>query len=197
MSILNHFGKVKTTYVPYTSKYPGNKVYHVVQAVEDGKQIPSTLSYCVVDDYKQRIHLPVDEETFKEYHRLIFTASDGLFERSKRTFILQDFADIIKRITDNFTSSIWKTLNTSPLLTIHELLWLKVDDVSGHVGHLEKMLISVIEENKLLQRKIDVLEKSLAKGRLEKMLLQVNEENKLLLSRIEILERKEILYELD
>lgn len=197
MSILNHFGKVKTTYVPYTSKYPGNKIYHPNQAVENGQIIPSTATYCTVNDNKQKINVPLDEEMYKEFKKQILTASDGLGHQSRRTFILQDFADIIKIITDNFTSPIWKILNTSPLLTISELLWLKVDDVDGRMDHLEKMLIPVIEENKLLQRKIDVLEKSLAKGRLEKMLLQVIKENQLLQCRLEALERKEILYELD
>lgn len=44
--------------------------------------------------------------------------------------------------------------------TITELLWLKVDDIDGHIKHLEKMLIPVIEENQLLQRRLEALEKN-------------------------------------
>jgi hypothetical protein len=104
---------------------------------------------------------------------------------------------MIQKLIESFSAPAWKSLNINPSIDKHELLCLKVDDVDGHVDHLEKMLIPVIKENQLLQRKVDVLEKSLAKGRLEKMLLQVIQENQLLQQRLEALERKEILYELD
>jgi phage shock protein A len=49
-------------------------------------------------------------------------------------------------------------LKASPLLTISELLWLKVDDIDSRVDHLEKMLAQIIDDNKLLQRKVNALE---------------------------------------
>lgn len=196
MSILNHFGRVKTTYIPYTKKYKhdGIKIYHPGQAISpDGQCIPLTFAYYADNNaLTKQIIITLDQQTFKEAHETINYASDGL-TGIRRQFILQDFADIIKKITDTFAASIWKTLNISPLLTIQELLWLKVDDMDSHVHHLEKMLMQVMEENKLLQRKIDVLEKSLAKGRLD----MIMEENKLLQHRVEALEQKGILYELD
>ena len=179
MSILNHFGKVNTTYVPYTSKYPGTKVYYPSQAYGPNNQpIRNTLSYYTVNSTKtQPILVKVDDQTMSECDRLITLVNDELQHKSQREFILEDFADIIKKITGHFRASIWKTLNTSPLLTISELLWLKVNDIDGHVDHLEKMLIPVIEENKLLQHSLDALEtKCLAIGRLEKLV----EENHLL-----------------
>ena len=193
MSILNHFGKVNTTYVPYTSKYPGTKVYYPSQAYGPNNQpIRNTLSYYTVNSTKtQPILVKVDDQTMSECDRLITLVNDELQHKSQREFILEDFADIIKKITGHFRASIWKTLNTSPLLTISELLWLKVNDIDGHVDHLEKMLIPVIEENKLLQHSLDALEtKCLAIGRLEKRLMQVTEENNFLQHILDALETK-------
>jgi hypothetical protein len=193
MSILNHFGKVKTTYVPYSSKYPGTKIYYPAQEYGPNNQpIKNRISYYTVNSTKTQPNVvTVDDQTMSECGSLITLVNDELQHKSQREFILEDFADIIKKITGHFTASIWKTLNTSPLLTISELLWLKVDDVDGHVDHLDKMLIPVIEENKLLQLRINVLEtKCLAIGRLEKRFMQVTEENNLLQHRLDALETK-------
>jgi len=46
-------------------------------------------------------------------------------------------------------------------MTLTQLICLKVDDVDSRVEHLEKMLQQVMEDNKLLQRKVDVLEKKI------------------------------------
>jgi len=197
MSILYHFGKVKTTYVPYTSKYKHDGIKIYCPSINN-----DSFTYHTDNVTTKQIIVTLDQVTCGEVRRNFITPMDGLYFdgfyfKRIRQFILQDFADIIKKITDNFASSIWKKLNISPLLSIHELLWLKVDDIDSHVDHLEKMLIPVIEENKLLQRKIDLLEKSLAKERLEKMIMQVMEENQLLQHRLEALEQKGILYELD
>ncbi len=152
-----------------------------------------------------QIHVPINDKEWVELHNLILDADDGFQHERKRKYILSDFADMIKKITDNFAASIWKTIKASPLLTIHEVLWLKVDDVDGHVDHLENMLIPVIEENKLLQNRLDALEtKCLSIGRLEKRLMQVTEENNLLQRKMEQvlkvpekLRERDVLYELD
>ena len=186
MSILNHFGKVKTPLVPYTSKYPGGtKIYHLDSG--DGEL---TVEYCTVNDINaERVVVKIDEKTLEELSTQLYSPYELPVVKRARQYIIEDFADIIKKITGHFTSSIWKTLNTSPLLTKSELLWLKVDDVNSHVEHLEKILIHVIEENKLLR--IDALEtKCLATGRLEKRLMQVTEENNLLQHRLDALETK-------
>ena len=62
---------------------------------------------------------------------------------------------------------------------------LKVDDIDGHIKHLEKFLIPVIEENQLLQRRLEAL---------EKMILPLIEENKCMHKKLNALE---LLYELD
>jgi hypothetical protein len=69
-----------------------------------------------------------------ELHNLILDADESKQE-------IQDFAI--------------KTSRNASSLTIHEL-WLKAKDLNGRVGHLEKMLL---EENKLLHRRIEVIEK--------------------------------------
>ena len=186
MSILNHFGKVKTPLVPYTSKYPGGtKIYHLDSG--DGEL---TVEYCTVNDINaERVVVKIDEKTLEELSTQLYSPYELPVVKRARQYILEDFADIIKKITSNFSFSVWKTLNTSPLLTKSELLWLKVDDVNSHVEHLEKILIHVIEENKLLR--IDALEtKCLATGRLEKRLMQVTEENNLLQHRLDALQTK-------
>ena len=69
--------------------------------------------------------------------KMILDADDGFQHVRVRKFIYQDFADIIKNITKNFTSPIWTFLKATPLLTHTELLWLKVDDVDSRVEHRE------------------------------------------------------------
>ena len=162
MSILNHFGKVNTTFVPYKSKYnhDGIKMFDPCRA--PNYSTPVFRYYTALSDARsgsQPVHIELDEPTFTQYHKLILTQErDALGQAGRREYILQDFADIIKKITDKFTSTIWATLKASPLLTISEMLWLKVDDIDSRVDHLEKMLAQVIDDNKLLQRKVNALE---------------------------------------
>lgn len=160
MSILNHFGKVKTSFVPYKSKYTAErKIYEPHQAVENGYCVrPWAIDYRTDNPQTEWTRVQIEVETVEVFDKLVYTANDGLHHQARRKYVLQDFADIIKKITDNFTSPIWATLNTSPLLTISELLWLKVDDIDSRVDHLEKMIAQVIDDNKLLQRKVDALE---------------------------------------
>ena len=193
MSILNHFGKVKTTYVPYTIKYPGITVYNLCDSGNHGFTDPftgrvlppRTFKYYTVKGEKieNQQTVTVDSSTYETIIPIIYDSSPYYLSEKNR-YGLQDFAIIIKLITDRFNT--WSKLNISPLVNPHELLYLKVDDVDSHVHHLEKMLMPVVEENQLLQHKIDVLEKAIAKGRLEKIM----EENKLLQDRLEALEQK-------
>ena len=206
-------------FAPYTSKYhhAGMKIYHASVSVGNMGIAYRTSNHAT---QLEQIHVPINDKEWVELHNLILDADDGFQHERKRKFILQDFATIIQRITNNFTASIWKTIKACPLLTIHEVLWLKVDDVDGHMDHLEKMLIQVIEENKLLQRRLDLLEKLRGKDYIENMivieenkllqhkmeqslkdadriLIPVIDENKLLQRRLNALEQKGILYELD
>jgi hypothetical protein len=89
-----------------------------------------------------------------ELHNLILDADESKQE-------IQEFA-------------IKHSRKTSPL-TIHELLWLIAKDLNGRVVHLEKILL---EENKLLHRRIEVI---------EKMFMQVNEDNRILHHKLDAL----------
>lgn len=168
----------------YTSKYQhaGLKIYHPSASVGS---MGITYRTSNLSPQVEQINVPINEKEWVELHNIILDADDGFQHERKRKYILQDFADIIKKITDTFKASIWKTLKASPLVTIHELLWLKVDDVDGRVGHIEIMLIPAIEKNKLLQHRIEVV---------EKMFMQVNEDNHLLHHKLDALR---ILHKLD
>lgn len=181
MSILNHFGKVKTTFVPYKSKYTAEKkIYYPQQANGPSGRLDYTFAYHAENNTETTpIHVQFKHESwYKKLYPLILGVHDGLQHDNIRKFVLQDFADIIKKITDNFTSTVWATLNTSPLLTISELLWLKVHDVDSRVDHLEKMLAQVIDDNKLLQRKVDALEQ-------QKRLRESRDSNRVLIQELD------------
>ena len=156
----------------------------------------------------EQIIVPINGNEVHQFHCLVNDADDGFQHERKRKYILQDFADIIQRITNNFTASIWKTIKACPLLTIHEVLWLKVDDIDSRVDHVEKMQMYLTQllkdDNHQLQCKINVLEKSQAKNNIENK--KLIEENKLLQCKMDLLEklvvkrmdiRKDLLYELD
>ena len=174
----------------------------------------------------EQILVPINDDEWRQLHGLILDADDGLQHERKRKYILQDFSDIIRQITNNFTASIWSTIKACPLLTIQEVLWLKVDDIDSRVDHIEKNQIQLtqmmgynhlqrkldileksqanqnieysklIEENKLLQRKIDELEKSNSNNNLENKLLQCKFDE---LEKLVVKKNtcKELLYELD
>lgn len=203
-------------FAPYTSKYhhAGMKIYH--PSANCGSL---AIKYRTSNNAKEvdQIIVPINDKEWRELHNVIL-ADDGFQYERKRQFILQDFSTIIQRITNNFTASIWNTIKACPLLTIHEVLWLKVDDVDGRVDHVEKMFMQLMEDNQHLQRRLDLLEKLRGKDYIEnmivieenkllqhkieqslkdvdKILIPVIEENKLLQSKLNI--RKKLLYELD
>jgi hypothetical protein len=166
----DHLRPIQVSILLKEKYYPG-------QAVGPDKQyIRYTFAYHIDNDPRaQPVHVPFEnEESWDKLKRQILVANDGLEHQRIRKFIIQDFPGIIKKITDNFTSTIWATFNTFPLLTISELLWLKVDDVDSRVDHLEKMLAQVIDDNKLLQRKVDALEqqKRIKDAKFKRLLIQ-------------------------
>jgi hypothetical protein len=150
MSILNHFGKVKTTFIPYTNKH---KFYDGVKTqvkIRRGQPFEISAPLIWLDRHQTHGTALLDE---------YIGENDNLSIQYNYNDVHEDFKKVIERMITHFTSSIWKTLNISPFMTLTQLICLKVDDVEGRVEHLENMLKKVIDDNKLLQRKIDMLEK--------------------------------------
>jgi hypothetical protein len=154
MSILNHFGKVKTTFTPYKNKH----IYHndldraVLNAnhgtcVQGAGHSYSSLTNKTEDDKAKYIHI---RGYFEKYY--------STFYHAKYYNVQQDFAEFVNGLVADLSASFWSALNLTPAITLTQLLCLKVDDVDSRVDHLEKMLKQVIDDNKLLQRKIDALE---------------------------------------
>ena len=131
-------------YLPYTSKYKhaGMKIYHPSPTVGRLGITYRTSNHAT---QLEQINCPINDDEWQQLH-LIMDPSDEYLNERKRIFILEDFANIIQQMTIHFTASIWKTIKACPLLTIRELLWLKVDDVDRRVDHVENMLIQWMEE---------------------------------------------------
>ena len=133
-------------FLPYTSKYKhdGMKIYHPMPSVGG-----MNISYRISNHATQleQIIVPINDGEWKQLHHIIMDPQDVYLNERKRIFILEDFTNIIQQMTNHFTASIWKTVKACPLLTIRELLWLKVDDVDSRVDHVEKMLIQLMEDN--------------------------------------------------
>ena len=171
MSILNHFGKVNTTFDPYTSKhsYGVNTLQSefIHSYVADGTSIRKnfkifTKGSCKLNwslGHGMGIHDALGPGT-QSAITYIENFIDDQHRRCHNAIYtdIQDFAKVIEHLVVGITSSIWKTVNINPVLTLTQLLCLKVDDVDSRVDHLEKMLKQVIDDNKLLQRKVAALE---------------------------------------
>jgi hypothetical protein len=132
-------------FLPYTSKYKhdGMKIYHPMPSVGCLAIIYRTSNHAT---QLEQIIVPINDDEWKQLQQIIIDPRDEYLNERKRIFILEDFANIIQKMTNHFTASIWKTVKACPLLTIRELLWLKVDDVDSRVDHVEKMLIQLMKD---------------------------------------------------
>jgi hypothetical protein len=184
MSILNHFGKVNTS---YTSKYEDVKwrrYLHFHDRILRTKETVEILEYTgftskkynagiydkivfYTDEAKQKKTILFDgEKGNTPYYNLLDWFTRPCFISASptihpREYILEDFPDIVKKITNKHPLPILSGLNLPQMVTLPELIWVKVDDVDSRVDHLEKMLAQVIDDTKLLQRKVDALEQKL------------------------------------
>ena len=172
MSILNHFGKVKTTFVPYKNKHTyHNDLDRVVLNANAGTCVQGAGHW--FSSGKQ--HTEEDKDKYKDI-RAYFEKYKSTFYYAKYYNVQEDFADFVKGLVADLSASFWTVLKLTPAMTLTQLVCLKVDDIDSRVDHLEKMLAQVIEDNKLLQRKVDALEqqkkiKDLRSKRLEVDLL--------------------------
>lgn len=162
MSILNHFGKVKTTFIPYKNKHyedknPKSNVRHNMTS-RGGHAFSISnnawsWSWCTSQWGNSTPQIPNKEhqEFVRNFYEKQFPTSDLLHG-------VEDFANIVRGIVTDITSPIWNEVSMSPKIKLEQLICIKVDDVDNRVDHLEKMLAQVIEDNKLLQRKVSALE---------------------------------------
>ena len=79
------------------------------------------------------------------------------------TNLFDTFSKCIEKVKEKLYSKIWNTIECCPLINIIDLLILKQSDTDKHIEHIEQMFQSLIDDNKLLQNKINVLEKHLLK----------------------------------
>lgn len=79
------------------------------------------------------------------------------------TNLFDTFSKCIEQVREKLYSKIWNTIECCPLINIIDLLILKQSDTDKHIEHIEQMFQSLIDDNKLLQNKINVLEKHLLK----------------------------------
>lgn len=171
MSILNHFGKVKTIFVPYKSKHSygdnTSQSEFIHSYVADGQHIRKNFKITTKGSCKINWNsgcgigshdaLGPGTQSVINYMELFIEKQNAQLHNAQYSGV-QDFAKVVEDIVRDITSSIWKTVNIIPVLTLTQLLCLKVDDVDSRVDHLEKMIAQVIDDNKLLQRKVDALE---------------------------------------
>lgn len=94
------------------------------------------------------------------------------------TTLVETFSKCIKKVREKMSSELWKTMNYCPLINIMDLLILKHSDTDKHIEHLEEIVKALIDDNKLLQTKINTLEshtslfKPQDKGLIDDKLLQ-------------------------
>lgn len=185
MSLLNYLGKVNTTFVPYTSNYEDVKWRRYEPMSGENRLLRTTEKVEILEYtgfitrknnagiYDRCIYYTDEAKTKKT--TLLFDAEKGSTHYSdlfhwfcrpcmvsssvpQREYILEDFPDIVKKITKKHPVPILSGLNLPQMVTVPELLWLKVDDVDSRTDYLEKMLAQVIEDNKLLQQLVNDLE---------------------------------------
>jgi len=77
------------------------------------------------------------------------------------TNLFDTFSKCIEKVREKLYSKIWNTIECCPLINIIDLLILKQSDTDKHIKHIKQMFQSLIDDNKLLQNKINLLEKQL------------------------------------
>jgi hypothetical protein len=159
MSILNHFGKVKTTFTPYTSKHSYDYGDKKGKLACSYNPVNNTYQYNLSGMSWYNQNGSVHTEHGRDLNHLDQKFIQNFYMKQiDRSICVKDFAMVVQDIVTDITSPVWETAQMRPILTPTQLVCLKVDDVDNRVDHLEKMLKQVIDDNKLLQRKIDALE---------------------------------------
>ena len=169
MSILNHFGKVKASYKKYEGDLPeytgyvcnknnyflenptGNKIHHLDKVIfqANGGGLPKIETY--MEQYHGNVKTISISDTY--YHSL----SPETYVFSFTTLV-ETFSKCFEKVREKMYSDLWKTIECCPFINIMDLLILKQSDTDKHIEHVENMIRSLLDDNKLLQNRINALE---------------------------------------
>lgn len=78
------------------------------------------------------------------------------------TTLIETFSKCYEKVREKIYSDVWKTMVCCPFINIIDLLILKQSDTDNHIEHLEKIVNALIDDNKLLQTKINSLESQMS-----------------------------------
>lgn len=78
------------------------------------------------------------------------------------TSLIETFSKCYEKVREKIYSDVWKTMECCPFINIIDLLLLKHSDTDKHIEHLEKIVNALIDDNKLLQTKINSLESQMS-----------------------------------
>ena len=73
------------------------------------------------------------------------------------TSLVETFSKCVEKVREKMYSDLWKTIECCPFINIMDLLILKQSDTDKHIEHLEEMIRGLMEDNKLLQNRINAL----------------------------------------
>jgi len=83
------------------------------------------------------------------------------------TTLVETFSKCLEKVREKLSSEFWKTIEFCPLINIIDLLILKHSDTDKHIEHLEEIVKALIDDNKLLQTKINTLESQMSLFKLQ------------------------------
>ena len=178
MSILHYFGKVTASYKKYEGDLPQytgyvyNTRYLYNQGYLRNKESDKEKSTHMLDEIMKREEkvtcnpqipdrfLYQHDSRFGSFH-LSYTYYH-LISPEKCVFsfttLAETFSKCFEKVREKMYSDLWKTIECCPFINIMDLLLLKQSDTDKHIEHLEQMMCSLMEDNKLLQNRINALE---------------------------------------
>lgn len=78
------------------------------------------------------------------------------------TSLIETFSKCYEKVREKIYSDIWKTIGVCPFINIIDLLILKQSHTDKQIEHLEENVKALIDNNKLLQTKINSLESQMS-----------------------------------
>lgn len=190
MSILNHFGKVKASYKKYESDLPeykgyiceiehpnlGNKLlfnygkfYYTINTIH-GKLLKHksfSENEMIIINKTMRDSVDIlkcNDDKFSGINASIYSTYCHFDVSRLFTFtnLLETFSKCYEKVREKMYSELWKTIECCPFINIIDLLILKQSDTDKHIEHLEEIVKALIDDNKLLQTKINSLESQMS-----------------------------------